>query len=339
MPKVSIIIPVYNAELYLRRCLDSVCNQTLKDIEIIVVDDASTDDSWEIIQEYSKKYSNLKAVCNEKNGGESVARNKGLDLATGEYLGFVDNDDEVDLDFYEKLWEKKIETNADIVKGNAKETDYYGKTKTVQLNSIIAKHGNDKFYFNLYWWTAIYRRSLVLDNNIRFPEGICLGGDLLFLQQTIFVTKSFSMIDDAFYNYYRRMDSGDSATLSDEKINFLIYVFQQLTTNANDHFGQYSVIAYKYYHFAIQSLFDFTCKTQDIYNVKSLIRAANNIYLRCNSENGFKEWANKNAPDLIMWLEGYAEESLLERLTKYKTPQKRYAFYLRQMLLTKVKKI
>ena len=109
MSKVSVIIPVYNAQDYLERCLFSVCNQTLEDIEIICVNDASTDKSINILNQYAQKYSNIKVIDCKVNGGESKARNIGLEKATGEYLGFVDNDDEIDLDFYEKLYKKAKE--------------------------------------------------------------------------------------------------------------------------------------------------------------------------------------------------------------------------------------
>ena len=101
MVKVSVIIPVYNAHDYLSRCLDSVCNQTLKDIEIIAVDDCSTDDSLKILREYATKYPQLKVIAHKTNGGESTARNTGLDNANGEYLAFVDNDDTVDAEIVE----------------------------------------------------------------------------------------------------------------------------------------------------------------------------------------------------------------------------------------------
>ena len=117
VPKISVIIPVYNAEKYLERCLDSACKQTLQDIEIICVDDCSTDGSFEILKKYSKNYKNLIVIKLEKNQGESAARNAGLSAAKGEYLAFMDNDDEIDLNFYEKLYEKAAKTNADIVKG------------------------------------------------------------------------------------------------------------------------------------------------------------------------------------------------------------------------------
>ena len=117
MAKVSIIIPVYNVESYLRRCLDSVVNQTLKDIEIILVNDGSTDGSLAICEEYAKNDDRIKIIT-RKNGGLSAARNTGLDNATSEYIGFIDSDDWVDTNFFENLYNTAIEKNCDVAFGD-----------------------------------------------------------------------------------------------------------------------------------------------------------------------------------------------------------------------------
>ena len=114
MPKVSVIVPVYNVEEYLERCLDSLVNQTLKDIEIIIVNDGSTDGSKEIIQKYLNKYKNI-VYLEKENGGLSSARNYGIPYAKGEYIGFVDSDDYVELTMYEKMYNKAIEEKSDMV--------------------------------------------------------------------------------------------------------------------------------------------------------------------------------------------------------------------------------
>ncbi|MBR6563859.1 MAG: glycosyltransferase, partial [Clostridia bacterium] len=115
MPKVSIIVPVYNVSDFLPRCLDSLVNQTLKDIEIIVVDDGSTDESQAIIDTYSANYPHIIKAFKKQNGGLSDARNFGIKRATGGFLGFVDSDDFVDITMFEKLYSKAYETDSDIV--------------------------------------------------------------------------------------------------------------------------------------------------------------------------------------------------------------------------------
>lgn len=117
MPNVSIIVPCYKVEQYLRQCVDSLINQTMKDIEIILVDDGSPDKSGEICDEYKAKDNRIK-VIHKKNGGVSAARNDGLKVATGEYVVFVDSDDYVPVDAYELLYNKAIETSADMVIGD-----------------------------------------------------------------------------------------------------------------------------------------------------------------------------------------------------------------------------
>ncbi len=231
MFKVSVIIPVYNAKYYLRRCLDSVCNQTLKDIEIICIDDCSNDNSYEILQEYANKYSNLKAIHLEKNGGESIARNKGLAIATGEYLAFVDNDDEIDLDFYEKLYTKAKEENADIAKGETREIGYNGEINFGSINKEIRENNYNLLYFTHHWWTAIYKHSIIKENAINFIEGYPLGGDVLFLNEFLLKARSITLVDNALYHYYRREDSGDSKMLPFSTIKSVLDIINKIFNN------------------------------------------------------------------------------------------------------------
>ena len=111
-PKISVIVPVYNVEKYLRKCIDSLTNQTLKDIEIILVNDGSTDNSGSIIDEYAKQDKRVIAIHKE-NGGQSSARNMGLDIAKGKYVGFIDSDDWIELDMYENMYLALVKGNAD----------------------------------------------------------------------------------------------------------------------------------------------------------------------------------------------------------------------------------
>ncbi len=233
MVKVSVIIPIYNAEKYLQRCLDSVCNQTLKDIEIICVNDCSTDKSLDILHEYAKQDARIKIIDCKVNGGESKARNVGLDLASGEYIAFVDNDDCLDWDFYEKLYDKAKENNADISKGRVHVVGYDGKETFDDLNEKI-RETNSLLFFAYYWWTAIYKASLIKDNNIRLPEGYPLGGDVLFLNQAVLACKAYVLCDDAFYHYYRREDSGDSKILSLEKVKSVLTIHEKIVDNINE---------------------------------------------------------------------------------------------------------
>lgn len=135
--KVSIIVPVYNSKKYLRSCLDSLVNQTLSDIEIIAIDDASTDNSLAILKEYQKKYPNLiKIIRNEKNMGQSIARNKGIKIAKGDYIGFLDSDDYVNYNMYKTMYEGAVKNNYPevIITGlNFVKDDYYLKKNFIGL--------------------------------------------------------------------------------------------------------------------------------------------------------------------------------------------------------------
>lgn len=114
MPKVSVIVPVYNVENYIRKCLDSIISQTLKDIEIILVDDGSEDNSGKICDEYAEKDSRI-IVIHQKNNGLSNARNTGLNIASGEYIGFVDSDDYIKSEMYSEMYQTAEKTDADMV--------------------------------------------------------------------------------------------------------------------------------------------------------------------------------------------------------------------------------
>lgn len=115
MPKVSVVIPIYNVEKYLRKCLDSVVNQTLKDIEIICVNDCSTDNCIDIVKEYVKKDNRIKVVNNEKNLGVGLSKNIGINLSNGEYISFIDSDDYIENNYIEELYNSAVKYNADVV--------------------------------------------------------------------------------------------------------------------------------------------------------------------------------------------------------------------------------
>lgn len=232
MSKVSIIIPVYNVGKYLNRNIQCLLNQTLDDIEIIYIDDCSSDDSLAILREYEQKYDNIKVVALEQNSGAAVARNRGLDVATGEYLGFVDPDDDVDLNYYEELYKKAKSENADIVKCKRKNVNVDGSVYYSDINDIIAQKG--KFYFTYEWTTAIYRASVIFDNNIRFPEECIKAQDIVFLNRVICASDKLCLIDNVCYNYYKREGSLNSSKISLPKIKSAILAHKIILDNYNN---------------------------------------------------------------------------------------------------------
>lgn len=205
MPKISVIVPVYNVENYLRGCLDSIINQSFKDLEIICVNDGSTDNSGTILQEYADKDSRIK-IINKENGGLSSARNVGIMAATGDFLGFVDSDDWIDLDFYEKLYNAAVKYDADIACANLlrvykhKSTYYikyrrYKCTKKVRLKYEWAKLPDNSYVMN-----KIYERRKLQKTGILFEEGITFE-DMEFSHNVLYSFNNMVTVPGTCYNY------------------------------------------------------------------------------------------------------------------------------------------
>ena len=183
----SIIIPVYDSEKYLCRCIDSVLNQTRSDFELILIDDGSKDQSADMCKEYAKKDDRVKYIRQE-NAGVSAARNKGISIASGDYMGFVDSDDEICPDMYETLLSVAEKSGADVVICDAV-TVYsdgikeYDTLPGVPSDEIISKKDikpENLLYMAGASWRCIYKRKLFDDKNIRFPIGIKLSEDRIF---------------------------------------------------------------------------------------------------------------------------------------------------------------
>mgnify|MGYP002521133433 CR=1 FL=1 len=227
MPKVSVIIPVYNTEKYLRKCLDSVCNQTLSDIEIICVNDCSPDNSLEILKEYAKKDNRIKIINFEENKGAAVARNTGIDEAKGEYLGFVDSDDYPDIDFYEKLYNKAVETGADCAKGIYK----YFHENFVEF-SINQKIKENKLNFMCEYCSAIFRTSIIHLNNLYFPNLIEME-DPYFAFSFALIANHIEVLSDAIINIVTHSDSQTASIPSLERIRNKLTGLEMMITLAN----------------------------------------------------------------------------------------------------------
>ena len=302
MSKVSVIIPVYNASAYLKRCLDSVCNQSLLDIEIICVNDCSNDDSLQILNEYRNKYSNLKIIDCKLNGGESKARNIGLAHVTGEYIGFVDNDDEIDLDFYEKLYNKAITTNADIVKGNVIETSVNGVSSFSHINNEISE---SKWCFHYEWWSAIYRTKIVKKNNILLLEGFPLGSDVYFLHKILFYAKKVELVNDVFYHWIRRENSGESVILPYEKIQSALRIFKFIQDDINTWYknNQLDIKNYNYISKnCLNTAFSYIFRNSSTNCRKICCEYAKLYYLSCVEKKALEEYSMKVNPYLFSCL-------------------------------------
>ena len=191
--KVSVIIPVYKAEKYLPRCLDSVLNQTLKDIEIICVNDKSPDKCDKILENYAKKDKRIIVINHNENKGACAARNTGLNVAKGEYIRFCDDDDTMHPKACEISYKKAKAENADIL--------YDGMSYEKVLEGPV--------YYDVHWsvWSGIYKRDFLNKNNLRFYEPIMqYGEDRLFNMVCIPKAKKIVCIKNKLYNYHCNTD-------------------------------------------------------------------------------------------------------------------------------------
>lgn len=226
--KVSVIIPVYNVEKYLRQNLDSVANQTLKDIEVICVDDGSTDSSFEIVKEYAEKDPRFIAVS-QKNGGAGAARNNGLRRARGKYLSFLDSDDFFDERMLEEAYNKAEETKADFVVFRSDQ--YYEETKEFKNVSWTLRYAEIPPYqpfgrramtdnvFKVFvgWaWDKLYSREFVLNNNLWFQEQRT-SNDMLFVFSAVAIAKKIACVEKDKILAHQRRNNKDSLSNTREK--------------------------------------------------------------------------------------------------------------------------
>ena len=230
-PKVSIVLPCYNVENYINQCLDSLVSQTLEDIEIICVDDKSTDGTLELVRKRMKQDKRIKVIAQPNNKGVSVARNMGIEMAQGEYVGFVDPDDYVDLDYYEKLYNKIVETQADVCASNIKEHDFNGSIKV--RDDFVARISKDKKYFNYTMWCAIYRNSFLKENKIYCPEGVTNGEDTVFCLKCAMLANKVEIVPDAYYHYVRYEGSAETQYYKEKHINSRIKMAEAIISFVN----------------------------------------------------------------------------------------------------------
>lgn len=205
MKKVSIIVPVYNTEKYLRKCLTSLVNQTLSDIEIIIVNDGSPDNSKKIVEKYLKEYPDKVKYFEQPNGGQGSARNLGLTKASGRFIGYVDSDDYVDLSMYQKMYDEAIKTDADIVM--CSHTIVYEDSNKEEVEKLFLKTDDNKtncFFNNAGVCNKIYKRELLKDFTFRSKVWY---EDIDFVTKVIMNAKKISYVDEGLYYYLLRQGS------------------------------------------------------------------------------------------------------------------------------------
>lgn len=252
MPKVSIIVPIYNVEKYLQRCIDSLRNQTFKDIEIILVDDESPDNCPQMCDEYAKVDPRIKVV-HKKNGGLGYARNSGLEVAKGDYVAFVDSDDYVELDMIEKLYQECVSNRLEVVfadfyvDGNSgfKKSPSFEKLydtpellEELRLDMIGAEPefpSCSKIQYSV--WRGLYSLKMINENNLRFPsEREYISEDIVFNLDFLKLTKRAKIVLLKFYHY---CFNGTSLTHSyrkdrwEKQVFLLKYLYTYITDFTN----------------------------------------------------------------------------------------------------------
>lgn len=210
-PVISVIIPVYNVEKYLRRCLDSVLNQSFHDIEVICIDDGSTDSSLSILREYAAKDARVRVLA-QSNRGVSAARNAGLDAAEGTWVTFVDSDDEVLPDMYETLSAQAGDEDAvyfsaeELIMDGDRLTPVHSSYFDVTSSGVSIVNDDEISRFSMVVWDKLFRREKIESIHLRFPEG-------LYFEDNVFIINFFSLhhkvrfLQKKLYRYFRRSDS------------------------------------------------------------------------------------------------------------------------------------
>ena len=223
--KVSIIVPIYNTETFLKKCIESIVNQTLQEIEIILINDGSTDNSHKICLEYTEKYPKKIRYINNKNIGCSATRNLGIELAHGEYIAFVDSDDYIEKEMYEEMYKKASKEKSDIVMCGFKYIFSDKKNLFIPQNKYIYLDTRNK---PSYVWNKLFRKFLLKNNQIEFPLNTHYCEDLVFSFKNLVLTKNISIVQQPLYNYILH---GNNSIYNldkklDTKISFLeIYNF------------------------------------------------------------------------------------------------------------------
>ena len=204
MPKVSVIVPIYNVEKYMDKCIESLINQTIQEIEIILVNDGSTDNSGKIARKYQKQYPDKIIYLEKENGGLSDARNFGIPHASGEYIAFLDSDDYVELNTYEKMYEIAKEENSDMV-----ECDFYWEYPNKIKNDIGAIYNNQKEMLEkvrVIAWNKLISKELLDKIKIEFPKGYRYE-DVEFTYKLVPYLKKVSFLKKPCIHYIQRQDS------------------------------------------------------------------------------------------------------------------------------------
>ena len=261
MKKLSIIIPCYNVEKYINKCIDSVLNSTLKDIEIIVINDGSTDNTLKLLKEYKD---DRIIIINRKNasGGASVPRNEGLKIASGEYITFLDSDDYIDPNMYLEMYNKAVKGSLDLVACDVKAI--YPDHEMIIKSEINSKSKVEDLMIYAYaaTWNKMYKREIL--EGLTFTKGMNLCEDVEFLYKVYARVKKVGSINKPYYNYIQRPKS--LTYVYDEKIYHVINAMDNVLKyyKDNDLYDKYyDELEYMYVRYCFGTFIKRLAKTKD----------------------------------------------------------------------------
>lgn len=268
VPLVSIIVPVYNAEKYLNRCIDSILSQTMTDFELLLIDDGSKDNSGRICDEYSEKDARVR-VFHKPNGGVSSARNLGLDNAKGKWITFVDADDRCSCNYLEHLL-SKVDDDTDLIISYAVICDSTGEKAEVYPEYRVNATNFERLFVDsdMHWhtspWAKLYRASIIYENSLRFNEMMHIGEDADFLFSFMLITDKIYVSSDTDYYYTcdvsgsltKRINTIDSEIASYRTILCLVNrIIQQKDIKDNRSLDNLGWLAASYVRRVLNSLY------------------------------------------------------------------------------------
>lgn len=295
MVEVSVVVPIYNVEKYLDRCLESLVNQTFQAIEIICVNDGSPDQSQKIVDDYQAKYPHLIKSLIKENGGLGDARNYGLAHATGKYICFVDSDDWVELEMIEEMYQNAIENESDIVCCGLRRIDEHGNVLSREQLDFKKEYDPKEALVTLApaAWNKLYRKGLFDETGIKYPVGLWYE-DLPTTSMLIMNSKKITTVNEIFVNYLQR--EGSIIYSYDERSRDIFTVLDQIRHYNEEAFnGQYQKeVEYLYsIHIVFAHLFRSSILTFSKLNeeVKYSLGYINQCFPQWKS-NSYLKWSN-----------------------------------------------
>ncbi|MDO4184537.1 MAG: glycosyltransferase [Rhodospirillales bacterium] len=326
MPKISVIVPVYNTAQYLPQCLDSIINQTFNDIEIICINDGSTDTSLEILNRYAIKDTRVK-IIDQTNHGAGYSRNEGIKKASGEYIAFIDADDWIDEAFLEKSLNTAKEYDADIVE-TTKSYNVYSDNNVKLFNKKNAKGFTyeENYFRRDVIWDKLFKTEFIKKHDITFPNGLC-HNDAFFLLQCLFFNAKTTLDNEAIYYHNKANETSIRFKPSDKKLLSQLDMFILEIEFMNSHFFTF----YDYYHNYHKLLH--TAKIKQRY-----IKDKENKVIYKNKLNQIKQ-LNKYPHTIFGIIKDFLTSSRFREELKYsKADSKEYPFLLKEWYKKKTKK-